>query len=101
MSQEKHRRPPITQNESLYDLKVLGLGSASGHDWTSIIQENCLATNNQSVEQEGSEPKRKTTGSWILLILVFCGADLLILISQLTQVVEQINSKSIEQVRNY
>jgi hypothetical protein len=101
MSQEKHRRPPITQNESSYDLKVLGLGSAIGHDWTSIIQENCLATNNQSVGQEGSESKRKTTGFGILMILVFCGAALWILISQLTQVVEQINPQSIEQVRNY
>lgn len=101
MSQEQHRRPPITQYESLYDLNLLGLGSASGHDWTSMIQEDCLATNNKSVEQEASQPIRKTTGFGILVILVFSGTLLWVLTSQLTQAVQQVNPKSIEQVRNY
>lgn len=101
MSQEKYRRRTITQYSALYDLKVLGLESACGHDWTAMIQEDCLATNNQSVEQEGSEPTRKTTGFGFLVLLVFCGTALWILTSQLTQVLQQVNPKSIEQVRNY
>lgn len=101
MLEEKHPRLPITQYKSLDDLKVLGLGSAIGHEWTVMIQEGCLATNKQSVEQGGSEPKRKTTGFGILVILVFCGTALGILTSQLTPVMQQVNPKSIEQVRNY
>lgn len=100
MSQEKHRRPPITQGESLYNLNLLGLGSASGHDWTSMTQEDCLTTNNPSLEKEGSEPTRRTTGLGILVILILCGTVLWILTSHLTQVVQQVNPKSIEQVRN-
>ncbi|HEY9726431.1 MAG TPA: hypothetical protein V6D50_08250 [Chroococcales cyanobacterium] len=101
MSEEKHRRTQITQYESLYDLKVLDLGSASGHDWTSVIQENCLATNNQAVKEKGSEPTRKTALIGILTILIFGGAPMFILNSQLTQIGQEVNTKSIEQVRGY
>lgn len=101
MSEEKHRRLPITQYESLYDLNLLGLGSASGHDWTSMIQKDCLSTNNQPVEEEGSEHTRKTAWFSIIIILVFSGAAMWILTSKLTQVVQEVSPKSIEQVRDY
>ena len=101
MSEEKHRRSQITQYESLYDLKILDTGSASGHDWTSMIQENCLATHNQSPKEKESEPTRKTAWVGMITILVLCGAPMWILTSKLTQILQEVNTQSMEQVKGY
>ena len=57
MSQQSSHQDTIQVNESSGDLNLLGLWANSGCEWSSIIQEDCLATVNQPVEKETSITK--------------------------------------------
>jgi hypothetical protein len=73
------------------------LWSASGSDWSSIIREECLAATKQPVEEE-SDLTGKTVLFGALVILVLWGGAIGVLASQVSNAVQEVSPKSVQQV---
>lgn len=66
MLQKRFHHPNSTQYEYLSDPNLLSLWSASGKDWSCLIQQNCLEAKQQAIQPKESTPKS-------ISILVFLG----------------------------
>jgi hypothetical protein len=97
MPEEKFRNNPTVKYEYLCDHNLLGLGLTSGCDWSSIIQEECQAATNQPVEEETSNFTSKTVLFAFLTTIVLLGSATWIVASEMTEVVQKVQLKSVEQ----
>lgn len=61
-------------DKTLCDLNLLGLGCASGSEWTSTIREECLGVTNQLPEKEKSRSTRGIALWGVLTVLALLGA---------------------------
>lgn len=61
-------------DKTLCDLNLLGLGCASGSEWTSTIREECLGLTNQLPEKEKSGSTLGIALLGVLTVLALLGA---------------------------
>ena len=73
MSHKRLSDDDIKDYTALLDHNLLGLGGATGSEWTTTIKEDCLAVTNQPIEQEKSGSTRSLVAMGTLAVLALLG----------------------------
>lgn len=74
MLQEKSSLDKIEEYKSLYDLNLLGLSSATGHEWTSMIRQESLNITNQPTPEGKPKSSRNIVSLGVVAFLLLLGA---------------------------
>lgn len=73
MSHKRLSDDEIKNYTTVSDHNLLGLGGATGSEWSSTIQEACLAVTNQPIEKEKSGSTRSIVAMGTLAVLALLG----------------------------
>lgn len=89
MLHEKSSFDKIEEYKSLSDLNLLGLSSATGHEWTSMIRKESLGITNQSVQEGQPKSSRNIVSLGVVAFLLLLGAATLSQPSVVPQISQQ------------
>jgi hypothetical protein len=97
-SEDKHHNTSKTSDESLGDLKLLGLWSECGSNWSSTIKEEIQAATNEPIVQEEPNSTQKVVLFGVLTVFALLFTATLMQAPKIHQAMKEAGKTSIEQL---